>query len=456
MEMQRVPVDPVVRVALRLFALPLLFTAAVVLFSLQPTAWSSALTPWSSAAEQQHQRDALWWHKMEYADALACHERLALLDRLRAAEHLRADVYDNELQRVVDEVSRTVRRPVALEEIRTAVMEQGLTLMQRVQGLLSFVTLMWVFSIVCGVVSLSVLCYRYLVPLALPLLRHLSRVVWEIAAYVVALAVVLLSYRASDDVGQFLALTGVALAVGCFVVTGAPLLQGYWGYRGLTRVAPLALLLLATDLGALALLYDSKMLAAATALVLQATLTLPLDLLLEPLLGGRTNVVPLYQTLTASLALLGPAMLATGYPQWVRAHLATAPGLSARGATALVEAVQLFAPATMWIAGNVLGGCLLVYGSRWRSPYTVGRIVRRTLLAALCFAGLLAAASVLQLLPLQGVLGTWAALFLLVKWCELPYNAVGFLTVGMLGLCSLLYALALVLRTHPQYAIGLF
>ena len=90
---------------------------------------------------------------MSVEEAFSYQSQLKLLEHLHNTHKISTDTFDGEIAAIVSAISDASGVGVSREAVSAAVLERSISIAQRLRGLFSFVTFIWVFAIVCAFVA---------------------------------------------------------------------------------------------------------------------------------------------------------------------------------------------------------------------------------------------------------------------------------------------------------------
>lgn len=321
--------------------------------------------------------------------------------------------------------------------------------LQKISGMFSFINIVWTFLIIILVIATLACVGQIILPAIWAAILLIPLGFWEFSAYFISAQITAYAFMFSPSTAPFVALTGGAFLILCFWLSASLHLKNVpqtpRGFPNLLRVFAVYAVLVSVPL---TVTFRSSLLALVPVVAFHSFFDISFFLMPGCFAFGMNEKKAPALVMT-SIILLAPS-----------AVLRTEPVMQAlvemgNDAVSLVQVVDAFAVPLEWISGISMGLALLVMASRyanWRSDagtVLVGNVLSIALLLGGMFFG-----SVLGFMRLQGICGTFFVLYLLTKYCELPFTIKTFWNVGLFGMAGLLYAISLFVRSHPQYFIS--
>jgi hypothetical protein len=293
-----------------------------------------------------------------------------------------------------------------------------LTALQKFAGFVTFVNILWVFAIVIVVVSF---CYLFgdLVKHLFEILANVPLWFYELVFYGLSLWTIFSADKYRPGVSHYVALTGCLLFAGALAFTCSR--------RQFKGTGFAYSLILAVLYSAVAVLYTSPMIGFVAVIALMGALGF--SVIVSPLVYciGFENEDSLGKATVAAFALL------------IAFSVVKIFGF---------QTAQVFQTGALWMGSFVGYLGLLIASSKWYKrnfPYVVMQFVTIAFGVAALFVG-----SVYQIGELQKIGGTFFALYVLEKFCEIPVESTrGYAVLGLTG-GGLVYWFCMTVKSNPE------
>lgn len=324
--------------------------------------------------------------------------------------------------RYLEIAAKVAGRQVTVEELLAISVDQPvkLTGLQKFAGYITFVNTMWVFAIIVGVTCFIYLFGRLIVEIA-GLFLAIPAWFYEFLLYAFSLTLILKGDYFRPGVGQYVALTGCLAFAGALIISGIRLKLS----------APGSFFLILTAVwGFVALLYSSSLIGFFAVIALMGALGF--FVAIHPLVYviGFKDEDSVGRATAAAFCLLAAfvALQIFGIPL---AHL------------------SVFQPGVLFMGSFVGFLGLLIASTRWyprRYPWPLFQLI-----AIAAGIGALYFGTVYQLPELAKIGGTFFALYLLEKFCEVPVEGrVGYACLGLIG-SGAVYWFCLTVKNNPDF-----